>query len=384
MYAASRRRSRRYARRWSVTAPASSTADGAAASTLSAAPLSLYIACQWSPPSQFRVRRVANPRAFCPYAGRVTETARPVSQTPSVVDRINDIGKDRVPFSVEFYPPRDQAAEERLWRAARAFEQLRPAFVSCTYGAGGSTRDRTVRVVRELARETTLLPVAHMTAVGHSLAELRALVGAFADCGITNMLALRGDPQGGVHNEWVKHPDGLEYAVELVELIRGLGDFHVGVASFPEGHPRAIGLEHDTANLIAKLRTGAEYSITQMFFDVEDYLRLRDRVHSADPEQAAKPLIPGLMPITSLRTVRKQVELSGSEIPPKLLERLTSAAGDGPQENRDEVRKIGIELATEMSSRLLAEGVPCLHFCTMNFAKATSEVLANLGVTVSA
>jgi methylenetetrahydrofolate reductase (NADPH) len=314
----------------------------------------------------------------------VTEAARPESRTPSVVDRIREVGTDRVPFSVEFYPPRDEPAEERLWRAARAFEPLRPVFVSCTYGAGGSTRDRTVRVVRQLAQETTLLPVAHLTAVGHSVAELRGLVGAFADCGITNMLALRGDPQGGVHNEWVKHPQGLAYAVELVELIRSLGDFHVGVASFPEGHPRAVDLEHDTANLVAKLRAGAAYSITQMFFDVEDYLRLRDRVQAADAEQGAKPLIPGLMPITSLRTVRKQVELSGSQIPPKLLERLTAAAGDGPEDNRDEVRKIGIELATEMSMRLLAEGVPCLHFCTMNFAKATSEVLSNLGATVPA
>jgi methylenetetrahydrofolate reductase (NADPH) len=314
----------------------------------------------------------------------VTEGSRPVSHTPSVVHRITEIGKDHVPFSVEFYPPRDQAAEERLWRAAREFERLRPAFVSCTYGAGGSTRDRTVRVVRELAQETTLLPVAHMTAVGHSVAELRALVGAFADCGITNMLALRGDPQGGVHNEWTKHPEGLEYAVELVELVRGLGNFHVGVAAFPEGHPRAIDLEHDTANLIAKLRAGAEYSITQMFFNVDDYLRLRDRVQAADPEQGAKPLIPGLMPITSLRTVRRQVELSGSQIPPDLLERLTAAAGDGPEENRDEVRKVGIEVATEMSRRLIGEGAPCLHFCTLNFAKATSEVLMNLGINVPA
>ena len=158
----------------------------------------------------------------------------------------------------------------------------------------------------------------------------------------------------------------------------------MGVASFPQGHPRALNLEQDSANLIAKLRAGAEYSITQMFFDVDDYLRLRDRVHRADPELGSRPIIPGIMPITSLRTVRRQVELSGSQIPAPLLERLTEAAGTAPEENRDEVRKMGIELATEMSTRLLAEGVPCLHFCTLNFAKATGEVLANLGVTVPA
>ncbi|MET0996635.1 MAG: methylenetetrahydrofolate reductase [NAD(P)H] [Mycobacterium sp.] len=301
-----------------------------------------------------------------------------------MVDRINNSGQDRVPFSVEFYPPRDEAAEARLWRAARVFERLAPAFVSVTYGAGGSTRDRTIRVVRELARDTTLLPVAHLTAVGHSVAELRSMIGSYADCGISNVLALRGDPQGGVHEAWRKHPEGLEYAVEMVQLVRGLGDFHVGVASFPEGHPRARDLEHDTANLVAKLRAGAEYSITQMFFNVDDYPRLRDRVVAADPEQGAKPIIPGLMPITSLRTVQRQVELSGSAIPLDLLERLTAAAGEGPEENRDEVRRIGIELATEMSSRLIAEGAPCLHFCTLNFAKATSEVLTNLGMTVAA
>jgi methylenetetrahydrofolate reductase (NADPH) len=314
----------------------------------------------------------------------VTSVSSPASQTVSVVDRISEIGKDRVPFSVEFYPPRDEAAEARLWRAARFFERLAPAFVSVTYGAGGSTRDRTIRIVGQLASDTTLLPVAHLTAVGHSVGELRSMIGAYADRGITNVLALRGDPEGGVHEEWRRHPEGLEYAVDLVRLVRGLGDFHVGVASFPEGHPRAIDLDQDTANLVGKLRAGAEYSITQMFFDVEDYLRLRDRVQAADPEQGAKPLIPGLMPITSLRTVRRQVELSGSVIPAALEERLTEAAGAGPEENRDEVRKIGIELATEMSARLIAEGAPCLHFCTLNFARATSEVLANLGMTVPA
>ena len=351
--------------------------------------------CAYSPPSAFRVERAAGfvvsastgsqTRTYaCVVTSATSGAVGATRHTKSVVDRINEIGRDRVPFSVEFYPPRDEAAEARLWRAARVFERLSPAVVSVTYGAGGSTRHRTIRVVRELTRDTTLLPVAHLTAVGHSVAELRSMIGSYADCGINNVLALRGDPQGGVHAEWHKHPEGLEYAVEMVQLVRGLGNFHIGVASFPEGHPRATDLEHDTANLIAKLRAGAAYSITQMFFNVDDYLRLRDRVVALDPEQGAKPIIPGLMPITSLRTVQRQVELSGSAIPADLLERLTSAAGEGSEENRDEVRKIGIELATEMSYRLIAEGAPCLHFCTLNFATATSEVLTNLGMTVPA
>lgn len=298
----------------------------------------------------------------------------------SVVQRIAEIAEDRTPFSVEFFPPRDADGEAQLWRAARTFESLGPAFVSVTYGAGGSTRDRTARIVGELAATTSLLPVAHLTAVGHSVDELRALIDGFGAVGVHNLLALRGDPQGGVREPWVKHPEGLEYAVDLVKLIGTAGDFHVGVASFPEGHPRAVDLDADTANLVNKLRAGAEYSISQMFFDVEDFLRLRDRVAAADPEQGAKPLIPGLMPITSLNSVRRMVELSASKLPPQVEDRLNRAAGDGPEENRAEVRRVGIELATEMSRRLIAEGVPCLHFCTLNFAKATGEVLANLGL----
>ncbi len=289
-----------------------------------------------------------------------------------------------MPFSVEFMPPRDADGEARLWRAVRIFERLSPAFVSMTYGAGGSTRDRTVRITGELAAQTTLLPVAHLTAVNHSVDELRALVGAYADQGITNLLALRGDPPGDPLGEWVKHPDGVEYAVELVRLIKELGDFHVGVASFPEGHHRAIDLEHDTANLVNKLRAGAEYSITQIFFDVEDYLRLRDRVSKADPEQGAKPIIPGIMPVTSLASIKRMAYLSGSVIPPAVEERFAKAAGDGPEENREAVRAVGIDFATETAERLIAEGAPCLHFCSLNFAKATTEVLGRLGVDVDA
>ncbi|MFD6057559.1 5,10-methylenetetrahydrofolate reductase (NAD(P)) [Rhodococcus wratislaviensis] len=302
-----------------------------------------------------------------------------VTRTPSIVDRIRSSSDGRVPFSVEFSPPRDEAAEARLWRAVREFERLGPAFVSMTYGAGGSTRDRTVRVTGQLAEETTLLPVAHLTAVSHSVDELRSMVGAYADRGISNILVLRGDPPGDPLGEWEKHPDGVEYAEELVRLVRDLGDFHVGVASFPEGHYRAPDLAHDTRYLVSKLRAGAEYSITQMFFDVDDYLRLRDRVSAYDPEQGAKPIIPEIMPITSLRSVRRVLELSGSSLPAHLEKRLATAAGDGPEENRAAVREIGIDVATEMSERLIAEGAPGLHFITLNFARATSEVLARLG-----
>lgn len=303
------------------------------------------------------------------------------SPASSVVERLATPPSNGVThFSVEFFPPRDAEAEARLWRAVRVFERIDPAFVSLTYGAGGSTRDRTVRIAGELATQTTLLPVAHLTAVGHSIAELRGLVGSYADQGITNLLALRGDPPGDPLGEWVAHPHGVTYAQELVELIEGLGDFHVGVASFPEGHHRARDLAQDTEVLVNKLRSGAEYSVTQVFFDVDDFLRLRDRLAAADAEQARKPLIPGIMPITSLSSARRMTQLSGSVIPAAVEERFVAAAGDGPEEDRARVRAVGIDFATETASRLIAEGVPCLHFCSLNFAKATCEVLDRLGV----
>lgn len=303
-----------------------------------------------------------------------------VTKTPSIVERITCDDGRRIPFSVEFFPPRDEAAEARLWRTARDFEQLAPAFASITYGAGGSTRDRTVRITGQIAEQTTLLPVAHLTAVGHSVDELRAMVGSYADKGISNILVLRGDPPGDPLGEWEKHPEGVEYAEELVKMVRDLGDFHVGVASFPEGHHRSESLESDTEFLVQKLRAGAEYSITQMFLDVDDYLRLRDRVVACDPVEGAKPIIPEVMPITSLGSVRRMMELSGSKLPVALEERLARAAGDGAQENRAAVREVGIEYATQMCERLIAEGAPSLHFITLNFSRATREVLENLGL----
>ncbi|MFG3621053.1 methylenetetrahydrofolate reductase [Nocardia sp. NPDC047654] len=316
--------------------------------------------------------------------GRQSRTHPNVSGTPSVVQSLRAHAGHAVPFSVEFNPPRDAAAEARLWRAVRQFECMHPAFVSMTYGAGGSTRDRTVRVTGELAQQTTLLPVAHLTAVEHSVAELRSLVGAYADSGIRNILVLRGDPPGDPLGEWHKHPQGVSYAEELVRIVRDLGDFHVGVASFPQGHHRSPDLATDTAFLAAKLRAGAEYSITQMFFDVEHYLRLRDRLVALDPIEGAKPIIPELMPITSLRTVQRAEELCGRPLPDSVMRRLRTAAGDGGDENAAAVRAAGIEIATEIAQRLIDEGAPCLHFITLNFAKATSEVLTNLGYGVTA
>ncbi|ASR39423.1 5,10-methylenetetrahydrofolate reductase [Prauserella marina] len=275
-------------------------------------------------------------------------------------------------LSLEFMPPRPTDDADRIWRNVRTLESLRPGFVSVTYGAGGSTRDNTIAVAARIARETTMLPVVHLTAVDHSIRELRSFIGALADAGVVNVLALRGDPPGDVTGKWVRHPEGLEYASELVTLLRQHGDFCVGVAAFPHRHPRSASIEDDTAHFVAKCQAGADYAITQMIFDVDDYLRLRDRVVAAGCDT---PIIPALMPVTTMRTIARSEQLSGAPFPPRLAKRFAAVADDSSA-----VRALGIEQATVLARRLLAEGVPGLHFITFNFARATTEIVAELKI----
>jgi methylenetetrahydrofolate reductase (NADPH) len=275
-------------------------------------------------------------------------------------------------FSVEFFPPRDAADELVLWRAIRELEPLDPAFVSITYGAGGSSRDRTIRTTARVVQETTLVPMAHLTAVDHSVAELRNVIGWYAAVGVRNILAVRGDPPGDPNGEWVRHPEGLTYAEELVRLCRELGDFCVGVAAFPYGHPRSADVDTDTEYLVRKLRAGADFAIAQLFLDPEDFLRMRDRVAALGCDTV---LLPGLMPLTTPRTLAKTAELSGAPVPDAVARRLDPYADDPAA-----FRRAGVDLVTEMGERLLAEGVPGLHFYTFNRSKATREVVARLGL----
>jgi methylenetetrahydrofolate reductase (NADPH) len=274
-------------------------------------------------------------------------------------------------YSFEFFPPKTDEGERQLWTAIRRLEPLHPTFVSVTYGAGGSTRDRTVRITGRIAQDTTLTPVGHLTCVGASRAELRGVIGSYADAGVRNVLALRGDaPRDAV--EWTPHPQGLRHADELVRLLRELGDFCVGVAAHPEGHPESPDRDTDAKYLARKAAAGADFAVTQFFFDAVDYVGLVDRVAAYGSDI---PIIPGIMPVTNVRQIQRMAELSGAAFPSDLADRLY-AVEDSPEE----VRRIGVDYACRLCAELLDQGAPGLHFYTLNRSTATLEIYQALGL----
>src|SRR5258708_4709228 len=292
------------------------------------------------------------PRPRLPQASLASQQGRRVSRpTP----KIADILKTEQSFSFEFFAPKTEQAEQQFWGTMRRLEPLKPAFVSVTYGAGGSTREGTVQMTGAIAEQTELNPMAHLTAVNHSVAELRNVIGSYANVGVRNVLALRGDPPGDPNAPWVPHPEGFAHAWQLVELLKSSGDFSVGVAAFPERHPRSSDEETDTQHFVEKCRAGADFAITQMFFYAEDYLRLRDRVAA---QGCDVPIIPGIMPVTSLRVIERSIELSGCKVPVGLLDQLRAADARG---DAAEVRRIGVDYAASLCARLLAEQAPALH-----------------------
>jgi methylenetetrahydrofolate reductase (NADPH) len=278
-------------------------------------------------------------------------------------------------FSFEFFPPKDEEGEAILWRSISELEPLRPTFVSVTYGAGGTTRDRTIAITGRIARETTLLPMAHLTCVGHTTEEIDAILGRLADAGVRNVLALRGDPPAGPGTVWVSTEGGVEYASELVEFIRAVaGDLCVGVAAFPEGHRDAQSLDEDAAVMKAKYDAGAEFAVTEMVLRSSDYFGLVERCREIGVDF---PIVPGIMPILNLNSMKRMVELSGREMPDETLARILPL-----QDDPAAVRAEGIRIATELCDDLLAGGAPGLHFYTLNRSKATREIFGALKLTV--
>ena len=275
-------------------------------------------------------------------------------------------------FSFEFFPPKTDAGERALFHAIRELESLHPTFVSVTYGAGGTTRDRTVRLTRRILDETTLLPVAHLTCVGASVADLRAVIGEYADAGLRNVLALRGDPPGGPGTPWVQHEGGLAHADELVTLVRSLGDFSVGVAAFPEGHPESPSLDHDARVLLAKQESGAEFAVTQLFFQASDYHALVVRSRGIG---VTIPIIPGLMPLTNVAQIDRFALFAGTAFPDDLAARFRAVSDDDAA-----VHALGVEVASALAVELLEGGAPGLHFYTLNRSSSTREIYAGLGL----
>ncbi|MET0766752.1 MAG: methylenetetrahydrofolate reductase [NAD(P)H] [Aeromicrobium sp.] len=269
-------------------------------------------------------------------------------------------------YSFEFFPPKDDEGEAMLWQTIGNLEPLDPTFVSITYGAGGTSQERTVRITARIAEQTSMRPVGHLTLVGQTKGEIESVLKQYAAAGVDNVLALRGDPKGGPRAPWEPHPDGMTYAIDLVELARELGGFEIGVAAFPEGHPDAKSLDHDAEVLVAKARAGAQYAITQLFFRSSDYFGLVDRVRSLGSDI---PIVPGIMPILNFAQVARMAELSGAAMPPEVLEQIEPIADD-----KAAVRAKGIELATQLCRDLLAGGAPGLHFTTLNRSKATVEI----------
>lgn len=278
-------------------------------------------------------------------------------------------------FSFEFFPPKTERGEQVLWQALTELEPLDPTFVSVTYGAGGSTQDRTVGLTARIAAETPLSPVAHLTCVGATREQLDGVIDRYREAGLGAVLALRGDPPTGPGGTWQPTPGGLSQAVELVALLRSRADWAIGVAAFPEGHPESPDLVTDARVLAAKQEAGADFAVTQFFFRAQDYFRLLDR---AAANGASLPIIPGIMPVTNLSQIQRFARLSGAEFPAELAERF-ERVGDDP----DAVRALGVEVATDLCEEVLRGGAPGLHFYTLNRSTATREIYGRLGLGVA-
>lgn len=272
-------------------------------------------------------------------------------------------------FSFEFFPPKDEAGFEELFRTVGLLRLLQPTFVSVTYGAGGSTRSKTLDLVRRIKHELGIESMAHLTCVGASKAELQHVLEELVANRMENVLALRGDPPKG-HTQFVAHPDGFSHANELVGFIRSRYDLCVGGAAYPEKHPECPTPELDLENLKRKVDAGAEFLVTQLFFDNTDYFRFVERCRRVGVQV---PIIPGIMPIIGVQQVKRFTQICGAHIPPSLLQRIESV-----QDKSHEVERCGVEHATAQCRSLLEQGAPGIHFYTLNRSKATWTIFGDL------
>jgi methylenetetrahydrofolate reductase (NADPH) len=284
------------------------------------------------------------------------------------IDQILASGAEPV-FSFEFFPPKTPAGEENLYGALTELRTLEPSFVSVTYGAGGSTREKTIEIVHRIRAEFGLEAMAHFTCVGATVPELRSTLDEMLAAGIDNVLALRGDlPEG--HDEWVKTDGGLEYSRQLVALIRTGYPFAIGAACFPETHIHAVSAEADLAHLVEKVDAGVDFLITQLFFDNSVYFDFVARARAAGIEV---PIIPGIMPITRAGQVERMAAMCGASIPAGLRAEL-----HGRGEDAEAVLDLGVAYATLQCAELLAAGAPGVHFYTLNRSPATRAILSAL------
>jgi methylenetetrahydrofolate reductase (NADPH) len=287
-----------------------------------------------------------------------------------VVARIADLLAAGRTFSFEFFPPKTDAAQLTLGRTIAELEPLAPSFVSVTYGAGGSTRSRTHDIVAWVRRETSITPMAHLTCQGHTRAEVAEILANYRSAGIENILALGGDPPKFAADV---RPSDYTYASDLIDDVDAAQAFSIGVAAHPEIHPRSPDRVTDRRHLAAKLER-ADFAITQFFFEAEHYVRLVDELTDLG---CTKPVVPGIMPITNLGQVARMAEMSGAAIPTRITDRLDAT------QDADELRRIGVEVATELAAQLLDAGAPGLHFYTLNRSTATREIVVNLGLGVA-
>jgi methylenetetrahydrofolate reductase (NADPH) len=274
--------------------------------------------------------------------------------------------------SFEFFPPRTEALETQLWDSIRKLEPLAPSFVSVTYGAGGSTRDRTHRTVARIVAETTLKPAAHLTCVGASRAEIDAVLRDYWAAGVRHIVALRGDPPGGVGTKYEPHPEGYEDAAALVAGVRRAGAFDISVAVHPEKHPASVTWAHDVENFKKKLAAGASRGISQFFFDADVFLRFRDRLTKAG---VAAPIVPGIMPVTNVKGLKKMADGCGASLPGWLV-RLFDGLDNDPETRR----LVAAATTAQLCAHLAAEGVEDFHFYTLNRADLTLAICRIIGV----